>query len=172
MKPRITITDQSIDSSAPQMSSDGYKTRLAARGVVYDDNFRVGLLYVTKHNYYKLPGGGVDAGEDVIDAFKRECLEEIGCNVEVGLEPCETVEQRDQFKMLQTSRCFVARKIGESVETTMTDSEIERGFEVVWVDGIDAALSKVEEASPTTYEGKFIQLRDLAILKVAKALHA
>ncbi|MFZ2522841.1 MAG: hypothetical protein WAW92_00465 [Minisyncoccia bacterium] len=36
-----------------------YKPRLAARGVVFDQNNNVAILPVSNHDYYKLPGGGI-----------------------------------------------------------------------------------------------------------------
>ena len=34
--------------------------------------------------HYNLPGGGLDPGESLRDGARRECLEEIGCDVTVG----------------------------------------------------------------------------------------
>ena len=61
----------------------GYQYRKTARAVVFDENNKIALLYVSKHNYHKLPGGGAEDGEDLIVALKRECVEEIGCDIEV-----------------------------------------------------------------------------------------
>ena len=33
-------------------------------------------------NEYKLPGGGMDEGEQPIETFKREILEEVGCEID------------------------------------------------------------------------------------------
>ena len=60
-----------------------YPVREAARAVVMDAENNVALLRVANKNYYKLPGGGIEVGEDRISALKRECLEEIGCSIEV-----------------------------------------------------------------------------------------
>jgi hypothetical protein len=34
-----------------------YSTREAGRAVVFNENKNIALLYVSKENYYKLPGG-------------------------------------------------------------------------------------------------------------------
>lgn len=59
--------------------------RTAARAVVIHD----GKLLATKMRdkrgvYYILPGGGQLPGETLRDTVRRECLEEVGVEVEVG----------------------------------------------------------------------------------------
>ena len=34
--------------------------------------------------HFDLPGGGLEAGESLVDGVRRECYEEIGCTVRVG----------------------------------------------------------------------------------------
>jgi 8-oxo-dGTP pyrophosphatase MutT (NUDIX family) len=77
----------------------GYRTREAGRAVVFDDEGKVALLSVSKENYYKLPGGGVEEGEDKITALHRECQEEIGCDVEIVNELGFIVEYRKIFTL-------------------------------------------------------------------------
>ncbi len=38
----------------------------------------------SKGEYYMLPGGGHEPGETLEDTVRRECIEEIGCDVELG----------------------------------------------------------------------------------------
>jgi len=56
----------------------GWQERAAARAVVRDVGGAIGLLHVTNAGYYKLPGGGVESGEDLREALVRECKEELG----------------------------------------------------------------------------------------------
>jgi 8-oxo-dGTP diphosphatase len=148
-------------------SRKDYRHREAARAVVFDDDGRVALLHVTKYGYHKLPGGGVEEGEDVITALKREVLEEVGCKVIVTTRLGKVVEYRDEWGMRQTSYCFVARQAGELAAPTFTDEELEDGFEVVWADSRKAAIAILKADSPQGYEGPLIQQRDIAILKAA-----
>lgn len=60
-----------------------YQVREAARAIVLDENNMIALLHVSRDGYYKLPGGGIEDSEDPVDALKRECREEIGCEIEV-----------------------------------------------------------------------------------------
>ena len=39
--------------------------RHAVRVVLLDDIGQVAVIYVNKHGYYKIPGGGVETGEDL-----------------------------------------------------------------------------------------------------------
>ncbi len=56
---------------------------IAGAGVVLNDNGEV-LLVNDNRNGWVFPGGQVEVGENMIDAVKREIMEEAGLDVEVG----------------------------------------------------------------------------------------
>jgi len=108
-----------------------WKHRQAARAVAFDVDGKVALLHVTKLGFYKLPGGGIDEGETIEEALKRECLEEIGCNVEKYGELGRIIEHRNKLGVKQESFCFLANIVGEKGEPNLMEDEIEDGFEIV-----------------------------------------
>ena len=56
---------------------------IATAGIVINEKDEV--LMVKTHNYdWVFPGGQVEVGENVIDALKREIMEEAGVDIEVG----------------------------------------------------------------------------------------
>ncbi len=56
---------------------------IAAAGIVMNDKDEI--LMVKTHNAgWVFPGGQVEVGENVIDAVKREIMEEAGIDIEVG----------------------------------------------------------------------------------------
>ncbi len=71
-----TIDQRELDPSVSTGDRDNYFVREAARAVLTDDSGRVALMYVAGLDYYKLPGGGVEEGEDVKLALARELMEE------------------------------------------------------------------------------------------------
>lgn len=167
MKTILTIRDQDILPDAPVLDKIDFRKREAARAIVSDSDGKIALLRVGKHNYHKLPGGGVDDGEDIPTALRRELLEEIGCTAEVNNEVGQVIEYRDQFKLFQTSYCFTATQTGEKGLPDFTESELAEGFSIVWVDDLESAINLLENDSPNNYDGAFIQVRDLALLKAA-----
>lgn len=168
MQNLLTITEQDIVPDAPIVDTANFRKREAARAVVTDSAGKIALLRVGLYDYHKLPGGGVDEGEDIPTAIERELLEEIGCKAEVTGEVGEIVEHRDQFEMVQTSYCFTANQVGEKGEPDFTEKELKEHFSIVWTDDLDSAITLLEKDEPTNYEGKFIKVRDLAFLRAAK----
>jgi len=156
--------------SASVAEADGYKRREAARAVVFDAEGNIALLSVTKAGYHKLPGGGVEAGEGVIDALMRECREEIGCNIEITETLGEIVEYRKMFKVKQTSFCYLAKVVGVKGEPNFMPDEIEDGFEVQWIPFSVAKqllrLDRTEAKNALLY----VIPREKIILEAAKAL--
>lgn len=157
-----TINPEKVDEN----NIPSWKYRKAARAVVLDNENRIGLLHVSSKNYYKLPGGGIEEGEDIKIALDRECEEELGVQIEVLKEIGSIIEYRAQFKLHQTSYCFLARTNSEKKTPSFTDEEKSSGFEIVWVEP-DEALKLLNLKQTSNYEGKFVEERDFCFLNRA-----
>lgn len=60
------------------------KYRLSSHAVILNGDAQVLLLKANYgNNSWGLPGGALDRGETVHDAIHRECLEELGCRIEI-----------------------------------------------------------------------------------------
>ncbi len=55
-------------------------TRDSARSIIIR-NGKIAMIHSQKYDYYKFPGGGIENGEDPIEAMIRETLEEAGLTV-------------------------------------------------------------------------------------------
>lgn len=147
--------------------------RRAARGVLFNDAGKVAVMHFTATGSYKLPGGGIDEGEEIIAALHREIREETGYEISAISELGVVTENRFYCAMSQTSYCFSAR-VGEFVGTELTEQEAAGGMELQWFDTIEQAIAAVESSSKTDEEGsqvglQMMILRDTAILQAARA---
>ncbi len=148
-------------------NSRTYQTRKAARAIVSDNEGKIALLHVSKHHYYKLPGGGIEDGENKEDGLRRECLEEIGCEIEITGEVGIIQEYRhfpDGFNEDQESFCYTANVRGEKGSSHLEQGEIDDGFKSLWVTK-EKAVELFKESNPDTYDGKFIVARDLRFVE-------
>lgn len=141
--------------------------RNAARAIVYDHNGNIGILRVSKYNYHKLPGGGVEEGENIKNALKRECLEELGCDIEVCGEVGQVLEYRKNISLKQISYCYLAKMIGINGNPSFTQEELKSGFQILWLP-VEKAIELLASDSPVDYEGIFITARDKAFLEAVK----
>lgn len=164
----IEIKEQDINPEAPELDISAFERRQAVRAVILNEQGQVALLNVSNRGFHKLPGGGIEAGEDHKAALDREVLEETGCHIEILAELGKVIEYRDKWQQVQTSFCYLARHVGEQQQTSLTEDEQKWGFEVMWADSIDDAIAILEADDPSGYDGKRMKPRDLAILQAAK----
>ena len=164
MKLLKTILDQD------PVDPNDVKTREAARGIFFDEQGLIPLLYVRQHAYHKLPGGGVEEGENLLQALAREIKEETGCEIKVLKELGQIKEYLSQWNLEKTSSCYLGTVTAKG-EPTFTDDETAAGFELVWMT-LDDAIRALESDEPQDYEGIFIQKRDLTFLKTAQVVIA
>jgi 8-oxo-dGTP pyrophosphatase MutT (NUDIX family) len=170
MKHLLTIHESDIFPEKQNLNSENFRIRHAARAIVFNKKAEVALLQATTYNYHKLPGGGVEDGENMELALERELLEEIGCRVDITREIGEIIEFRDKWEMKQTSHCYLAKQVGKQQAPQFTQSETEEGFEIIWASNLSAAIKLLEQDQPQNYDGLFIQQRDIKFLKTAQGL--
>lgn len=148
------------------------KTRHGARGLVFDENNKIAVFNKQLKNEFKLPGGGIDDGEEPEEAFKRECLEELGCEVQNISQLGIIEENQSQENFRQCSFVFVAQKHGELKSTNLTQKELDEGSRFVWL-SLEEALEKMksslailkESKYDSVYRTKFMVTRDIKILE-------
>jgi 8-oxo-dGTP pyrophosphatase MutT (NUDIX family) len=144
-----------------------FQVRRAARAVIFDADKKIGLLRVSKDNYYKLPGGGIEEGEEIKKALERECEEELGCDIAIDGEIGRVIEYRTIHKLNQESFCFYGHIVGEKGIPDFTESEVEHGFQLIWVD-LDEAIRLLKISGPVDQVENFIIKRDSLILEKLK----
>ena len=110
MKPLLIIKDKDIFPNELAKEDVVYKLRSAVKAVVVDSDGKIALV---GKKYRLLPGGGVEEGETFVDAVKRECREEVGCNIEIDNEIGFTEEYRAQIGRRQETHFFLAHLVGE-----------------------------------------------------------
>jgi len=168
MIPLLTLTEEILFGKRVSPIPTTYRERRAARAVVFDGK-QVALLHASRFDYYKLPGGGIEEGENIQEALQREMLEEVGCTVNVLQELGTIVEYRDKENLHQESICFVAEVAGSIGKPHFTEEELVEGFSVFWADSLSAAIEllKKDATSSQVYESAFMQARDLRFLQEA-----
>ena len=148
------------------------RIRKGARGIIINSDGKIAVFNKASKNEYKLPGGGIDEGENPEEAFKREALEETGCEIEIinSLGTIEEHKSLDNFK--QTSYIFVAKVVNDTHKLNLTQKEKDEGAQLLWVDDTEAlklitdCYDKLKESKyENLYHSKFIVLRDSFILR-------
>jgi len=170
MKLLLEISDKDINNGSIERFDKPYVLRKAARAVVVNDTNKIAFQFVSKHNYHKLPGGGINQRETILQGLKREIKEENGCeDMEIIDEIGIIIEYRNEFDILQISYCYLVKSIGKISSPEYDKEELENGHKPLWV-SIDKAIEMLKNDQPDTYDGKFIVKRDLSFLREAKLL--
>jgi 8-oxo-dGTP diphosphatase len=168
MKLLASIYPEDVDSSVVPADYSAFKTRPAGRAIVFDSE-KVALIKVSKHDYYMLPGGGLD-DDDIQAGVAREIREELGTQAKLDKEIGIIEVFFDRWQQKQVDYCFTAHLIHSTSEKALTDFEVEEGHEIVWVANVDEAIELVETAAPEQTDGKLVRARDLKFLQECKNL--
>ncbi len=143
-----------------------YRLRKAVRAVLFNDEEQVAFQYVSKFNYHKLPGGGINEKEDLEKDLKREIKEEVGCRSKIGKEIGAIIEYRNEIDLIQISYCYFAKSVGKVGKTSYEKREIDAGHKPLWA-SINKAIDLLKKDETEDYVGKFVIARDLAFLETA-----
>ena len=146
--------------------------RLGARGIVIREDGKIAIFNKSNKNEYKLPGGGLEGEEEPEKAFKREVLEETGCEVEIieCLGTTEEYKSLNNFK--QISYVFVGKVLKDTKQLNVTEKEKDEGAKLLWETpekALEIITKCYNELVASKYESvyaiKFVVLRDRKILE-------
>ncbi len=160
MKLIKSITDKCfIDSDIISES----KPRRTVRTILKNEEDKIALMYMAKHKVYLFPGGGIEDGESLEEALRREVLEETGCSCRIIKELGYIYENRGVLNYTQESFYYVTEKTGEQVDIKLTKDEEDSMTSYNWY-CIEEAHERLLNSAHETLQQKFLQARDLAVL--------
>lgn len=168
------IKDEDIGEKSKEVEK--YRQRFGARGIVIREDGKIAVFNKALKNEFKLPGGGIDEGEETAEAFKREVFEETGCKIEIidFIGTIEELKTQDSFK--QMSYVYVGKVIEDTKSLHVTEQEEKEGAKLLWetpekaLELIKGCYDKLlpspcEADLSSVYHTKFIVRRDSKILE-------
>ncbi len=140
------------------------KPRVTARAVMQRADGLYAVIYDAKHDFYSLPGGGVEEGEAVLTALRREILEETGCLCSTVEELGETRENRGHQGYTQVSYFYFVTTAGPAQSPQLTEYERDCRTQLRW-HTLEEMLALICDAKITAPRFRFLQVRDTAVLR-------
>jgi 8-oxo-dGTP pyrophosphatase MutT (NUDIX family) len=127
------------------------------------------MIYSKRRNYYKIPGGGIEQGEDNVTAMIREVKEEVGLIVipetvkEFGyVHRIQKGEHEPIF--IQDNFYYICDVDSQQIETEYSDKEKMEEFIPVWIDIAEAIKTNEEYVINNSYDSMIE--RELRVLKL------
>ena len=105
--------------------------RPSVRAIIIEDQ-KVLMVHSLKYDYYKFPGGGINAGEGMEEALCREVAEEAGRLVmpgsvrEYGL--VRRITKHDKADIFLQDNFYYLCQVGEALAQNLDDYEAEERF--------------------------------------------
>lgn len=131
--------------------------RYASRGIVFNEAVEIAVFNKRNKNEYKLPGGGIESLEDSMTAFKREVLEETGCNVLISDYLGIIIEEKSLTNFKQISYVYVAKVTKNLNKLNLTLKEQEEGATLLW-ENINEALRLITNCKDELVGSKYDDL--------------
>ena len=151
---RITYKETFTNNENPHKS---------ARVVLLDDNNKVAVIYVSKANFYTLPGGGIEEGETPEQAAIREIKEETGCDSEI-IHTLGIIEENSKtMNWNGLATCFMSKVRGSKGNPCLTQEELDEDAQLQWYD-IHEALSIIANQEAGDGIRLIIRERDITLL--------
>ena len=149
------------------LGTDGMSTkapRITARAIVKNQDGLYAVMYADKFKLHSLPGGGVEDGEDVLTALRREVYEETGCICDEIQELGIVAENRASLDYTQINYYFVVTTTHTPGENHLTEAEQDSRTVVEWYT-FDEMVRLINEQEFDRVQGKYLKARDVVALR-------
>lgn len=137
---------------------------MTARAIVRNQDGFYAVMYADKWKLHSLPGGGIEDGEDVLTALRREVYEETGCVCDEIRELGIVTENRASLDYTQINHYFVVTTAHTSGENHLTEAERNCRTVVKWVT-FDELVRQINDQEFERVQGKYLKARDVAALR-------
>ncbi len=133
MRLLFTIDTGDYDPSGTAFQRD------SARSIIIQGS-KLAMVRSRKYNYYKFPGGGIDAGETIADAVLRETAEEAGLVVRPGslreygyVHRVQKSDHPDADFFIQDNYYCLCQVESHTTAQHLDGYEADEGFTLEWV---------------------------------------
>lgn len=144
--------------------------RDSARSIIIR-NGKVAMVHSLKYDYYKFPGGGIEAGENPVEAMIRETREEAGLTVIPGSVKEFGLVHRVQKSDSDPAECFMQDNyyylcdaLDETVSQELDSYESSEGYRLEFMDP-QAVIRKNRNVKNSPYNGLMFE-REARILEM------
>jgi len=167
-----TIIEDGCDLSSPAIE------RKTVRGIIFNEQKEVLMVYSHLFDDYTFPGGGIKFRETKEDALRRELLEELGAiHISIHSYLGYTEERRFGLKknedIYQQMSSFYMVTIHEMGEQQLIEREKWHGLEPRWIRVEDAIIHNERIKSDERHQQKGLQTvmkRELMVLYKLKEM--
>lgn len=165
MKILAEISEGSLGlSDEYEQLGEEYRLRKSARAILFNKEGLIATQHLATYNFHKLPGGGVEVGESIEEALKREVKEEVGCDIETVRPVGVVIEYRNKYKLIHLSYCYTANVLGSVGGPQLEEAEVKEGQETLWLPPKEV-LERMKSDKPVKFESYFILKREISFLE-------
>ena len=147
--------------------------RNSARSIIIRDG-RVAMVHSMKYDYYKFPVGGIEEGEDPLEAMIRETREEAGLTVIPGsvreygmVHRIQKSDKDDAECFIQDNYYYLCEVKDEPVAQDLDDYEAKESYRLEYVDPA-AAIGKNRSVGEMPYNRAMFE-REARVLEMLQA---
>jgi len=153
------------DNLTSEIIKDLKPNRRTVRAIIKKED-KYSVTFMQGGDVFIFIGGGINEDEDIIDALKREALEESGIEVEPVKHICtiQNYSKRKDSIEYWHSDYYLCKVISEGHELSLEDYEKENGIEIRWY--TKEEMIKQLRDYPTSHSfGRSVQNRELLAFK-------
>lgn len=166
------ISDQDFGFNNPKEKTG--KTRFSVRVILHNDNDEFCIVKSEKYGYLQIPGGGIEEGESIISALRRETEEETGYLIKDIKILGYLIEKREDLQNHhhwdQDINFVLSASPDKKVNTHYTEEELAEELKPTWIKIADFITDEgSREGYIKSYSGCFANKRDLMIAKFYKS---